>query len=173
MVSGPAASDAIARAKRMERLRVGLHLVLIEGWPTLPPDTIPGLVDSAGVFRNDMVRVAFELAFRSDLKRQLADEIRAQFEAFRQTGLRLDHVNAHKHFQLHPIIAGQIVEIGREFGMQALRIPVEPPSARRALKESGRAAHRALRSWAGLIRRRVRAERVLVPDAVFGLAWTG
>src|ERR1700688_402329 len=42
MVAAPAASDAVARARRMPGLRVGLHLVLIDGSPVLPPDRIPG-----------------------------------------------------------------------------------------------------------------------------------
>lgn len=37
MVTGGAAADAVARAKRMPALRVGLHLVLVEGKPVLPP----------------------------------------------------------------------------------------------------------------------------------------
>jgi predicted glycoside hydrolase/deacetylase ChbG (UPF0249 family) len=36
MVSAPAAADAVTRAKTMPRLRVGLHLVLVDGRPTLP-----------------------------------------------------------------------------------------------------------------------------------------
>ena len=39
MVSGPAAADAIARARRMPSLRVGLHVVLVEGRPVLPAST--------------------------------------------------------------------------------------------------------------------------------------
>ena len=53
-------------------------------------------------------------------------EIRAQFEAFRATGLALDHVNAHKHMHLHPSVAALIIEIGRDYGMKAVRVPAEP-----------------------------------------------
>ena len=37
MVGAPAAADAVARAKRMPGLRVGLHLVAVEGPAVLPP----------------------------------------------------------------------------------------------------------------------------------------
>ncbi len=37
MVAGPAAADAVRRAQAMPRLRVGLHLVVIEGPAVLPP----------------------------------------------------------------------------------------------------------------------------------------
>ena len=36
MVAAPAAADAVARARRMPALRVGLHVVLVEGRPVLP-----------------------------------------------------------------------------------------------------------------------------------------
>ena len=60
------------------------------------------------------------------LKRQIESEIAAQFEAYRATGLPLDHVNGHRHFQLHPVVAAPIIDIGRRYGMRALRVPVEP-----------------------------------------------
>ena len=45
-------------------------------------------------------------------------EIAAQFDAFAATGLPLDHVNAHKHFHLHPTIAAADAAIGRRHGAQ-------------------------------------------------------
>ena len=50
MVAGPAAGDAVARALRLPSLRVGLHLVLVEGRPILPEAEIDGLVRDDGEF---------------------------------------------------------------------------------------------------------------------------
>ncbi len=36
MVSGDAAADAVERARRLPKLGVGLHIVLVEGRPALP-----------------------------------------------------------------------------------------------------------------------------------------
>src|SRR5581483_10915639 len=41
MVAAPAAADAVRRAKALPRLRVGLHIVLVEGRPALPPEQVP------------------------------------------------------------------------------------------------------------------------------------
>src|SRR5713101_3047096 len=49
MVNGNAAIEAVALALRTPTLGVGLHLVLVQGRPTLPPERIPGLVDEAGM----------------------------------------------------------------------------------------------------------------------------
>src|SRR5271154_2947266 len=64
MVSGAAASDAVARARKMPSLRVGLHLALVDARPVLPPASVPGLVDGAGNFRNDMARAGAAMFFR-------------------------------------------------------------------------------------------------------------
>lgn len=128
MVTGAAAGDAVTLAKSLPGLKVGLHLVLVEGRPMLPPTAVPDLVDRTGHFRTDMARAGAAMFFRPSVKRQLAEEIAAQFAAFRATGLALDHVNAHKHFHLHPTIAALMLSIGRDFGVTAVRVPLEPAS---------------------------------------------
>ena len=125
MVGAPAAYDAIACARELPGLRVGLHLVLADGYATLTPSTIPDLVDRQGRFGSSMARDGLRFFSLPHVRAQLAAEIRAQFEAFAATGLALDHVNAHKHFHLHPTLLALILEIGRDFGMRAMRLPNE------------------------------------------------
>src|SRR6185437_1931985 len=86
MVGAAAAPDAIARARRLPRLRVGLHLTLLEGDPILGSRRIPDLVGADGRLRNDAVRLAIDLARSASIRDQLHEEIEAQFEAFRRTG---------------------------------------------------------------------------------------
>jgi hopanoid biosynthesis associated protein HpnK len=174
MVAAPAAADAVARARRLPRLRVGLHIVLVEATPMLPPERVPDLVDARGHFRTDMARLGLDIFVRPSARRQLAAEIAAQFEAYRSTGLPLDHVNAHKHFHLHPTIAGAILAIGRRYGMRALRVPVEP-AAVLAQVEPSTPRRFALDTapWAALLRWRARHAGLRTADAVFGLAWSG
>src|SRR4051812_24563842 len=83
MVAGPAAADAIRRARAMPELCLGLHLVLVEGRSALAPEEIALLANQDGRLRSDMVRLAFELVAKSDARRQLRREITAQFELFR------------------------------------------------------------------------------------------
>jgi hopanoid biosynthesis associated protein HpnK len=110
------------------------------------------------------------------VRRQLGREIRAQFEAFRATGLALDHVNAHKHFHLHPTIAGLILRIGRDYGLRAVRIPCEPAgpiAAAEAGPGNGGIGALALRLWTRQLRATVRRHGCVANDHVFGLAWSG
>jgi chitin disaccharide deacetylase len=174
MVGGPAAADAVARARRLVGLRVGLHLVLVEGHPVLPPERVHRLVDRNGSFRTDMAAFGALIAVSAEARRQLAAEITAQFEAFRTTGLALDHCNAHKHFHLHPVIGRMIASIGPRFGLEAARVPLEPAGLlRRVEPRVPRAGSLVTAPWAHWLRRRFRAAGVRTPDQVLGLAWSG
>jgi hopanoid biosynthesis associated protein HpnK len=174
MVGAPAASDAVARAHRMPSLRVGLHLVLTDGRPLLPPSAVPNLVDGSGHFRSGMVSAGAAMVFNPRARRQLGAEIAAQFEAFRATGLALDHCNAHKHFHLHPLIGSLMAKIGRRFGLRAVRVPLEPQSVLSLVEPGPKAAPAWLTApWARLLRRRMAARGILTPDHVFGLRWSG
>ncbi len=175
MVGAPAAHDAVARARRLPGLRVGLHIVLVDGNPVLPPGDVPDLVDSQGAFDDNMARAGIRFFFRAKARRQLAAEIQAQFAAFRATGLKLDHVNAHKHMHIHPTVASLIIAIGRDFGMRAMRVPVEPigPLRQAAAAEGARVAPPLYAPWIALLRRRLRHAGIAVNDHLLGLAWSG
>jgi hopanoid biosynthesis associated protein HpnK len=174
MVSGPAAADAVARAKAMPGLRVGLHLVLVEGKPVLPAAQVPDLVDQTGHFRTDMARTGAAMFFLPKVRAQLKAEIEAQFAAFAATGLKLDHVNAHKHFHLHPTIAALMVESAKAHGACGARVPLEPQGVLARIephKASGVVALTA--PFARALRSRFRKAGIAAPDQVFGLAWSG
>ena len=174
MVAAPAAADAIARARRMPSLRVGLHVVLVEGRPVLPASAVTHLVDGDGAFRSNMAALGTILSCSRQARRQLAAEITAQFEAFRATGLTLDHCNAHKHFHLHPVVGGLIAAIGGRFGLRAVRIPLEPAQVLRKIERQTPWAPALLTApFALLLRRRFRAAGLLAPDRIFGLRWSG
>ncbi len=177
MVGAAAAGDAVERARRLPSLRVGLHVVLVHGRPVLPPDEVPDLVDDRGAFSQHLVRAGFSFFFRPAVRRQLAAEIRAQFAAFRATGLPMDHVNAHNHMHLHPTISALILKVGRDFGIQAVRVPSKPPLA--SFRAAGRGlagrllASAGLAPFVGLLRWRLRRSRLKSNRHVFGLHDTG
>jgi hopanoid biosynthesis associated protein HpnK len=173
MVAGSAVGDAVERARRLPGLRTGLHVVLVEGAPALPPEKVPRLVDSSGRFRTDMARFGLDIAVRPAVRAQLRAEIEAQFRAYQATGLALDHVNAHKHFHMHPMIASDIIAIGRRYGLRALRVPYEPAAIVAEVEPGARGFPVLIAPWTRLLARRVRRASLHAPDHVFGLAWSG
>jgi chitin disaccharide deacetylase len=170
MVGAPAAADAIKRGRGLPSLRVGLHLVLIDGTPLISDCALTG---QGGNFSNDPLRAGLRYCFRPGVRSALAAEIRAQFDAFRATGFPLDHVNAHQHMHLHPTVARLVVEIGREFGVKAMRIPDEPLEPLRRAFPQQRRHGLVYRLTNAVLRRRLRREGIVSTDQVFGLAWSG
>jgi hopanoid biosynthesis associated protein HpnK len=165
MVAGPAAADAVARARRLPTLGVGLHLDLTDGRPVSPASRVPDLVGEDGRFRRGHGSVGLRIAMLPRVREQLQQEIDQQFAAFAATGLRMDHVNAHEHFHVHPVLAGMVLDAATRYGVTALRAPVEPglPTG------SGWLAAPFARS----LRNRARRRGMLVPDRVFGMRASG
>jgi chitin disaccharide deacetylase len=173
MVAAPAAADAVRRAKQVPSLHVGLHLVLVDGQPMLDSRQIPGLIDSAGRMGNRMGYDGLRYFLSRSARRQLEAEIRAQFAAFARTGLQLDHVNAHKHFHLHPTILGLLLRVAREYGHPPVRATVEPLWFAFQRGNAPGVAAAILRPWAWLMRRKLRQARVPHNDSIFGIAASG
>jgi len=163
MVGAPAAQDAAHRARALPDLHVGLHLTLADGQAVLPRRQIPDLVDADNRFHENMVGAGWRFFALPRVRVQLAAEIRAQFAAFAALGLTLDHLDAHKHFHLHPTVLSLIVRIGRDFGLRAVRVPAEP----------GLTMTRMLTPWLALMRARLRRARIASNDQLFGLAHSG
>lgn len=176
MVSGDGATDAIERARRMPQLGVGLHLVLVDGAPMLPPEQVPDLVGSDGRFPDDVFGLGVRIFLSAAARRQVAAEIRAQLEAFRRTGLPLDHVNAHHHFHLHPTVQRELLRLASEFGVKAIRVPLEPQTA--AWRAGGGHFARLVTGFIEMrravsLKQRLDAAGIRRNDWIFGLADSG
>jgi hopanoid biosynthesis associated protein HpnK len=174
MVAGPAARHAVRLARRMPRLRIGLHLVLVDGTPALPPAELAELVDAQGALRDDLIGVALRLVLRPRARQQIAREMAAQFAAFRETGLILDHVNAHRHFHVHPVIAALLFSLGRENRMKAIRAPLEPVEPLTHVEPTSlNWSQRLMDPWAKRLRERAHRAGLRTADATFGIRWSG
>jgi chitin disaccharide deacetylase len=174
MVGTAASADAVKRVRNLPSLKVGLHLVLVDGTPVLPPQDVPDLVNEKGEFSVHLVRAGINFFLRPEVRRQLEAEIRAQFETFQKIGLSLDHVNTHHHMHLHPIVSELILKVGRDFGMKAVRLPYEP------LLTSWRASRKGFLSkmamclflspWVYLLKKRLRRAEVNSNDFILGMS---
>jgi hopanoid biosynthesis associated protein HpnK len=169
MVGASATADAIDRARRLPQLGVGLHLTLVDGAPTLPRESVRMLIGDDGRFPADPYRQGVRILCSPAAHSQAAAEIRAQLDAFRATGLTLDHVNAHHHFHLHPIVQRVLVRLAPEYGIRAVRVPLE-------VRKIG--AGPLLEQWmtavyARRLGRRLKQAGIAANDAIFGLSDSG
>jgi chitin disaccharide deacetylase len=154
MVGSPGHDEAVAVARRNPALAVGLHLVLTDGIPVLSPARIPALTQPNGRFRDDMAGMGLTLAISSAARAELRAEIDAQIARFTETGLIPDHINAHKHYHLHPVI---FALAARAPGFPTMRIPFEVGGS----------------TIQNLWCRALRRHGLPAPDRVVGLRWSG
>lgn len=177
MVGGDALADAIARAKAIPTLAVGLHATLVDGKPVLPPEKIPDLLEADGRFTSRVVAIGTRIYFDRKVQAQVRAELRAQFEAYAATGLRFDHVDSHHHYHLHPTVFAMLIDLAKEFGVPAIRIPFEPPLVSwRARRDAfGKRMTTGLFHWRATAKMRKAAEKagLKTNDRVFGFADSG
>jgi hopanoid biosynthesis associated protein HpnK len=143
MVNEPAFEEAVALARENPMLGVGLHLTLLCGHSTLPPEAIPGLVDANGEFSTNPPGAGFRYFFQRSLREPLRREIHAQFQKFRATRLPLDHVNGHLHLHLHPTVFRILMSDAAQLGINRLRLTFDPFRLNLRIS-SGHFAYRAL-----------------------------
>ena len=150
MVNEPGFEEAVKLAKENPKLGVGLHLTLLQGHSALPPEKIPGLVNSRGEFSESPVGTGMNYFFKRSLREQLRAEIHAQFEKFHSTGLPLDHVNGHLHLHLHPAIFKILMEDSEKLGIRHLRLTRDCLSRSRKMSRGHwfyRVSHAAIYEW--------------------------
>ncbi len=177
MVTGEAAQEAVELARSHPRLAVGLHLVLVDGRPALPAGELPSLTGGGAGFPFRPARTGTRLQFSGRAREEARREIRAQLERFRQTGLRLSHVDGHHHFHLHPAVLAILAELAAEFEIPAIRLPREELRLAISADPRGIASKILWSVVFGRLRRhaerRLRGAGVAVADRVYGLLATG
>ena len=144
MVTTQGAGDALARLGRTS-IDVGLHVDLLAGAP---------LTDGASVRdrRTGRFWTLPQLAARAVMgrlrEREIADEIRAQLRRLTNAGLRVTHLDSHRHTHLLPPVWRAINAVAAEAGHLTVRRPREriASGGRRATDHSAdrvdRRAHR-------------------------------
>ena len=177
MVTAEAVDEAVALARTLPELAVGLHLVVIGGKAALPHRQAPHIVAGQGRFSDDPFRAGLRYAFSRTAQQELAREIEAQFERFAATGLPLSHVDGHMHMHMHPTVMKLAVPLAVQYGARGIRVPRDDLwlGLRYDRRQAGTKT-----LWAivfGLLAcaemRLIRSYRLAVTDRVYGLMQTG
>ena len=133
MARAGATEGAIELARATPAMGVGCHVVLLDGEPAMAREKIPSLVDgrtgslyvSAGGFVG-------RLLTRQVRAEEIEAEARAQIQFLQEKGLRLTHVDTHKHTHMFPMVLRAVLRAARACGVRAVRNPFEPAWAVRA-----------------------------------------
>ena len=146
MARAAATEEAIEIALRTPSLGVGCHVVLVDGEPVLSPrEDIPNLADpNGGRFRSSPVGFLDWLyrdsqlrrPFRGVAAREIEAETAAQIALLKGRGVRLTHIDTHKHIHMFPAVLRPLLRAARAAGIRAVRNPFEPAWSRRATPDA-------------------------------------
>lgn len=128
MITLKYAPEAVQLAKQMPNLNIGLHGNLTNEKSVLPPEQIPLLVDDKGKFKHGFVNLAVLSLLRPyELKHQAKAEIKAQIEQAKAAGIKLSHLDSHRHVHMIPAIFKAFMELQAEYKIGRLRVINENP----------------------------------------------
>ena len=166
LACGAAFDDAIRRARALPGLGIGVHLTLLEGTAVQQAAAIPDLVDRDGLFGQSYGRLLWGITLGQIALDQVRDEWRAQIEKVMITGLRVTHLDSHKHIHMHPQLLGATLELADEFGVRRMRLS-RSPGLPRSVKGTALGLLAVWARWR-LVRRGIGS-----PDALLGLEASG
>jgi len=138
MASANATEPAISLALQNPSLGIGCHIVLVDGEPVLPPCEIPTLIDSrTGCFPPKLTTFLSRLFTGRIRSAEIEAEAAAQIALLQNRGLRLTHIDTHKHTHIFPAVLRPVLRAARAAGIRAVRNPFEPEWSLRATQDAG------------------------------------
>lgn len=146
MANGPAFDDAVEVARTHPALAIGCHIVLTDGVPVSPPESVTTLLGhDRRSFRNRLTRFLQALITGRISSEDIAREAFAQIEKLQRAGIRTTHLDTHKHTHLFPTVSRALLEVAERTGIRAIRSPFEPDWSQ-SLAQGGPARRLAVRA---------------------------
>jgi predicted glycoside hydrolase/deacetylase ChbG (UPF0249 family) len=177
MARASSTDDAVEIALAAPSLGVGCHAVLVDGEPALPPSQIPSLVDHrTGHFLPSLGAFVRRLAADRIAPTEIEAETAAQIALLQARGLRLTHIDTHKHTQVFPAVLRPLLRAANAAGIRKVRNPFEPAWAVRATPNAPwlrRAQVSLLRRLEPAFHRIVGEEDSTTTDGAIGVLATG
>jgi chitin disaccharide deacetylase len=177
MAQAGATEEAVKMALAMPTLGVGCHIVLVDGTPVSGKNKVPSLIDrKTGIFYpslSPLLRRLFTARIRSA---EVEAEASAQIALLQSFGLRLTHIDTHKHIHMFPGILRPVLRAAKAAGIRTVRNPFEPIwslNATTNAPEMRRAEVILLRRFESRFRRIVEEEGFLTTDGAIGVLATG
>lgn len=177
MARAAATEEAVEAAKTTPMLGVGCHVVLVDGEPVQPQARIPTLADAAtGRLRPTLVAF-LQALYRGKIDpSDIESEARAQIQSLQARGVRLTHIDTHKHTHMFPRVLRPVLRAARSCGIRAVRNPFEPAWSANATPGAPfarRTQVRLLRGFEPAFRRIVAEEGLKTTDGAPGVLATG
>ena len=177
MARAAATDEAMELARAKPSLGVGCHVVLVDGKPVLGAQNLPTLLDLRTGRFHPTLGVFLKLLLTGRIRSsEIEAETTAQINLLHAKGLRLTHIDTHKHAHMFPAVLRPVLRAARAAGIRAVRNPFEPAWSLRATHGAPwirRAEVRLLRLLKPAFRRIVAEEGFTTTDGAIGVLATG
>ena len=177
MAKAAATEEATEIALSTPTLGVGCHVVLVDGVPTLSPHELPTLVDPATSQLHLKLGKFLQRLFTGRIQSaEIEAEAGAQIAYLKSRGLRLTHIDTHKHTHMFPPVLRPLLRAAKKAGIHCVRNPFEPEWAVRASPRAPwmRSAEVfALRRFGPYFHRLIAEEGFTTTDGTVAVATTG
>ena len=177
MAQSAATEEAADMALAMPTLGVGCHITLVDGTPVSEPGSIPSLIDrSTGSFHTSLMDFVKRLVTFRLRRNEVEAEAAAQIAQLQSYGLRLTHIDTHKHLHMFPSVLRPVLRAAKAAGIHAVRNPFEPIwslNTTTDAPELRRAEVIFLRRFESKFRRIVAEEGFVTTDGAVGVLATG
>lgn len=177
MARAAATAEAIELALATPSLGVGCHVVLADGAPVLQAQDLPTLVDChTGRFQPSLSAFLKLLLTGHIHPSEIEAETAAQINLLQTNGLRLTHIDTHKHVHMFPAVLRPVLRAAKAAGIRAVRNPFEPVWSHRATYGAPwlrRVQIKLLRLLEPAFRRIVAEEGFTSTDGAIGVLATG
>ena len=138
MATADHTGSAAAIATGDPTLGVGCHVILVDGKPALPHDNIPALTLPSGSFRTTLGTFVLDLMRGSIPEAEIEIEAVAQIRHLQAAGVRVSHLDTHKHTHMFPRVLRPLLRAAVSCGIAAVRNPFEPDWAIKATPHATR-----------------------------------
>ena len=125
MVNMPAFDEALRLANEHPSLGVGLHFNITQGFPITNSAKVGSLLNEQGQFLGTSTALLRRWLTGRLRIQEIEIELRAQIEKVIQAGLRLTHIDSHKHSHALPPVCQVIANVIGDYGIKAVRLPRE------------------------------------------------
>lgn len=178
MANSRAFAEAVAIAGKLRQLKIGCHIVLIDGEPL--SRGLQSLTDGTAKFKRSLKDFAAAALRKQLSSEEIQREAEAQIGKIQAAGLVVTHVDTHKHTHIFPHVLRPVLKAAKACGIHAIRNPFEPFRAWPMGSIAGapglwtRALEVALlQKFATEFRRMVRDEGMITTDGAIGVIATG
>jgi hopanoid biosynthesis associated protein HpnK len=168
--------EAVDWAARSPRLSVGCHVLLVDASPVLDLGQVSSLATATAgepKFHDSLTAFAgLAIAGRLD-EDQIEAEISAQIRKLQVAGIRVSHLDSHKHTHMFPVVFRPMLRAAKACGVPAVRNPFEPLFLAGTRNWKRRFQLGILKSFRATFRKSLEESGVRTPDGCVGIVATG